>query len=130
MHKDDSVYIGQIDKNSKPNKMGHIMIDLKRNVPVLVDITIDEGSVFVMIIEEVCNVIIETEKAEHIYSPGFGNSVRFPLTHLLSGFPNTPEAYSGQIAVYGWEVAPIGDISNVTNLCTRTNTYVEKYEHE
>jgi histidine triad (HIT) family protein len=34
IYEDDFIYVGHIDQDGKPNYLGHMMIDLKRHVPV------------------------------------------------------------------------------------------------
>ncbi|PNB72636.1 HIT family protein, partial [Pseudomonas sp. FW305-BF6] len=83
------VYVGHIDINGKPNYLGHIMIDLKRHVPSLGDMNVDEAKAFGLIMARMSKALITCEKAEHIYSYVLGNSVPHLHMHLVPRYPNT-----------------------------------------
>ena len=127
---DDFVYVGHIDKNGKPNYLGHIMIDLKRHAPTLGDMSMEEAKAFGMIMARVSKALLETEKAEHVYSLVSGNSVPHLHMHLVARYPNTPEDYWGPMAVYNWKNAPMGDNEEVIKLCNRIKTYLENNQYE
>ncbi|WP_019414208.1 HIT family protein [Paenisporosarcina sp. TG20] len=130
IYEDDYVYVGHIDKNGKPNYLGHIMIDLKRHVPTLGDMTMDEAKAFGMIMARVSKALLESEKAEHIYSLVSGNSVPHLHMHLIPRYPDTPKEYWGPMDVYAWEKAPFGDNRDVIKLCGRIKTYLENNRYE
>ncbi|WP_221563184.1 HIT family protein [Alkalihalobacillus sp. TS-13] len=130
IYEDDYVYVGHIDRNGKPNYLGHIMIDLKRHTPTLGDMTVEEAQAFGVIMARVSKALIESEKAEHIYSLVSGNSVPHLHMHIVARYPNTPEEYWGPMEVYDWEEAPTGDNNAVIELCTRIKTYLENHAHE
>lgn len=130
IYEDDYVYVGHIDKNGKPNYLGHIMIDLKRHVPTLGDMTMEEAKAFGMIMARVSKALLESEKAEHIYSLVSGNSVPHLHMHLIPRYPDTPKEYWGPMDVYDWENAPLGDNRDVLKLCSRIKTYLENNRYE
>jgi diadenosine tetraphosphate (Ap4A) HIT family hydrolase len=59
-----------------------------------------EAKSFGVIMARVSKVLMETEKAEHIYSLISGNSVPHLHMHLVASYPNTPEKYWRPMAVY------------------------------
>ena len=125
IYENEYVYVGHIDSNGKPNYLGHIMIDLKRHVPTLADLTMEEAKAFGVIMARVSKALKESEKAEHIYSLVSGNSVPHLHMHLVARYPNTPEEYWGPWAVYDWKEAPMGDNNDVIKLCNRLKEYLE-----
>ncbi|WP_261133946.1 HIT family protein [Bacillus sp. Marseille-Q3570] len=130
IYEDEYVYVGHIDRNGKPKYLGHIMIDLKRHAPTLGDMTVFEAQAFGVIMARVSKALMESEKAEHIYSLVSGNSVPHLHMHLVARYPNTPEEYWGPMEVYDWEEAPMGDNDVVTELCMRIRTHLEDNPYE
>lgn len=130
IYEDDILYVGHIDQAGKPSYLGHIMIDLKRHVPTLGDMTVEEAQAFGVMMAKVSKALMESEKAEHVYSLVSGNSVPHLHMHLVPRYPNTPQQYWGPLDVYGWQDAPMGDNNDVTALCLRVKSYLEKNHHE
>lgn len=130
IYEDEYVYVGHIDRAGNPNYLGHLMIDLKRHVPTLGDMNMDEAMAFGKIMARVSKVLMETEKAEHIYSLVSGNSVPHLHMHLVPRYPNTPKQYWGPNEVYDWKDAPMGDNDEVIELCTRIINYLEVEQYE
>ncbi|WP_096154280.1 MULTISPECIES: HIT family protein [Bacillus] len=130
IYEDEYVYVGHIDGNGKPNYLGHVMIDLKRHAPTLGDMTVEEAKAFGVIMARVSKALMESEKAEHVYSLVSGNSVPHLHMHLVARYPNTPEEYWGPMAVYNWECAPMGDENAVIELCTRIKNHLEENSYE
>ncbi|WP_114570441.1 HIT family protein [Exiguobacterium flavidum] len=130
IHEDEYVYVGHIDRAGAPNYLGHIMIDLKRHVPTLAELTTDEATVFGIIMARVSKALKESESAEHIYALVSGNSVPHLHMHLIARYPGTPKEHWGPMDVYGWEDAPMGTEEDVVRLCLRLKTYLEEDDHE
>ncbi|WP_308314902.1 HIT family protein [Bacillus sp. T33-2] len=101
--------MSHIDKSGKPNYLGHLMIDLKRHVPTIGDMMMEEAQAFGMAMARVSKALMEVEKAEHIYSLVLGDSVPHLHMHLVPRYPNTPKAYWGPMEAYDWEDAPVGE---------------------
>lgn len=126
IYEDDSIYVGHIDRDGKPNYLGHIMIDLKRHAPTLADLTTEEAKAFGIMMARVSKSLMESEQAEHIYAFVSGNSVPHLHMHLVARYPNTPKEFWGPSEVYDWKDAPMGNNQDVINLCTRLKAYFEK----
>jgi histidine triad (HIT) family protein len=122
---DQYVYVGHIDRNGKPNYLGHIMIDLKRHVPTLAEMTMDEAKAFGVMMARVSQALKEVVKAEHVYALVSGNSVPHLHLHLVARYPNTPQDYWGPNDVYDWEQAPMGDNQQVIELCEKLKAYLD-----
>jgi len=130
IYEDDYVYVGHIDRNGKPNYVGHIMIDLKRHAPTLADMTVKEAQAFGVIMARVSKALMESEHAEHVYSLVSGNSVPHLHMHIVARYPNTPKEYWGPMEVYDWTDAPMGDEDDVLALCRRIKSYLENHPYE
>ena len=125
IYEDEYVYVGHIDRNGKPNYLGHIMIDLKRHIPTLAELTLEEAKAFGVIMARVSKALKHSENAEHIYSLVSGNSVLHLHMHLVARYPNTPKQYWGPMEVYDWEDATMGGEKEVVELCNRLKKYLE-----
>lgn len=126
IYEDEYVYVSHFDQKEKPHYLGHIMIDLKRHVPTLGDMTMKEAKVFGVTMARVSKGLMESEGAEHVYSLVSGNAVPHLHMHLVARYPNTPKDYWGPMSVYNWEGAPTGDSTDVKKLCHRLKTYLEE----
>ncbi|MED4018803.1 HIT family protein [Sutcliffiella cohnii] len=125
IYEDEFVYVGHMDRNGKPNYLGHIMIDLKRHAPTLAEMTMEEAAAFGMIMAKVSKALKDSENAEHIYSFVTGDAVPHLHMHLVARYPNTPKEYWGPWDVYNWDGAPMGDNNDVISLCNRLKVYME-----
>ena len=130
IYEDEFIYVGHIDRDGKPNYLGHIMIDLKRHVPTLAEMSVHEAEAFGVMMARISKALKESEGAEHIYSLVSGNSVPHLHMHLVARYPNTPLNYWGAMDVYDWEEAPMGTNEEVVALCHRLKTYLENHHYE
>ncbi|QFF98972.1 HIT family protein [Psychrobacillus glaciei] len=126
IYEDEYVLVGHIDKKAKQNYLGHIMVDLKRHVPSLAEMTIQEAKAFGIVMSKVSKALKETENAEHVYALVSGNSVPHLHLHLVARYPNTPKEFWGPMEVYGWAEAPMGGNGEVIELCRRIKTFLQK----
>jgi histidine triad (HIT) family protein len=130
IYEDDYVYVGHIDRNGQPNYLGHIMIDLKRHVPTLAEMDLEEAKAFGVMMARVSNALKESEGAEHIYAVVSGNSVPHLHMHLIARYPDTPEEYWAPFAVYDAPNARMGHNEEVIELCKRLKSFLEMHPYE
>lgn len=128
IYENDLVYVGHIDRKGKPNYLGHIMVDLKRHVPELSDMSIEEAKEFGLIVSRVSRALHKTEDAEHVYAQVLGDGVPHLHLHLIARYPNTPEEFWGPTKVYEWDESPFGNSSDVAKVSHRIKNYLEKEE--
>ncbi|KMK74967.1 HIT family protein [Alkalihalobacillus pseudalcaliphilus] len=126
VYEDDFVYVGHIDRNGQPNYLGHMMIDLKRHVPSLADMSEEEAEVFGVTLMRVSKALKEVAKAEHIYTFVAGDAVPHLHMHIVPRYPNTPRKYWGASEVYQWEEAPIVGEEEVAVFCDRMKAFLSK----
>lgn len=125
IYEDEYVYVGHIDSNGEPNYLGHIMIDVKRHIPTLAEMNVQEAQAFGMIIVRVSKALKESEGAEHIYAVVSGNSVPHLHMHLVARYPDTPEEYWGPFAVHNAPNARYGEDNEVIDVCNRLKTHLD-----
>lgn len=125
IYEDDYVYVGHIDSNDPLKYIGHLMIDLKRHVPTLGDMTMEEASTFGMVMAKVSTALMASERIEHVYALVSGNSVPHLHMHLVARYIHTPKKHWGPMAVYDWADAPRGDENEVIEFCHRIKKYLE-----
>lgn len=126
IYENEYVYVGHIDRKGKGNYLGHIMIDIKRHIPTLADMTMEEAKAFGMIISRVSKALKVTENAEHIYALVSGNSVPHLHLHLIARYRNTPEAFWGPMELYDWPEAPIAEEAEIIALCERIRIHLKE----
>jgi len=127
IYEDEYVLVGHIDKKGKQNYLGHIMVDLKRHVPSLAEMTIQEAKAFGIVMAKVSKGLKETKNAKHVYALVSGNSNSVPHLHLhlVARYPNTPEEFWGPMEVYDWAEAPMGGNDEVIEICRRIKTFLQ-----
>lgn len=130
IYEDEFVYVGHTDNNREQGYLGHLMIDLKRHIPTLGDMTLNEAEAFGVILTKVSKALMESENAEHIYSLVSGNSVPHLHIHIVPRYPGTPKQFWGPMSVHEWSKAPTGGDVEAARLCMRIKTYLEIHAHE
>lgn len=125
IYEDDLVYVGHIDRGTNPTYLGHIMIDLKRHVPGIGDMTVDEAKAFGLIMARVSKALTEVQGAEHVYSMVSGNSVSHLHMHVVPRYPNTPKNYWSPMELSEWAEAPKGTGDEITDVCLRIKQFLE-----
>lgn len=117
IYEDDLLYVGHIDREGKPNYKGHLMIDLKRHVPSLADMTVQEAQAWGVMTMQLSRVLKDVAGAEHVYTLVSGNSVPHLHMHMVARYPGTPKAYWGPMDVYGWDDAPLLQSEALIRFC-------------
>lgn len=130
IYEDEFMYVGHIDNNGERGYLGHLMIDLKRHIPTLGDMTLNEAKAFGIIMARVSKALIESENAEHIYSLVSGNSVPHLHMHIVPRYPGTPKQFWDPMSVGEWSKAPTGGDVEAAELCMRIKMYLEIHAHE
>lgn len=117
IYEDDMLYVGHIDRGGKPNYKGHLVIDLKRHVPSLADMTVQEAQAWGVMTMQLSRVLRDVARAEHVYTLVSGNSVPHLHMHMVARYPGTPEEYWGPMDVYGWNDAPLIQSEALIRFC-------------
>lgn len=119
---DDLLYVGHIDRQGEPNYKGHLMIDLKRHVRSLADMTIEEAQAWGVMMMQLSQALTDVTGADHIYALVSGNSVPHLHMHVVARYPGTPRAYWGPMDVYDWEDAPFVQRDELIRFCHDVTT--------
>lgn len=125
IYEDFYTYVGHIDNNDKPHYLGYLIIDLKRHVPSLADMSAEEAKQFGIMMARASNALIEVAHAEHVYALVAGDAVPHLHLHLVPRYPGTPEEYWGINGVQRWDQAPYGSKEDVNELCSRLKMFME-----
>lgn len=68
IYEDELVYVGHVHWDSEETYLGYVMIDIKRHVPGLAELTDEEAKRFGLISSRVSKALKASEGAEHIYT--------------------------------------------------------------
>ncbi|WP_373271230.1 HIT family protein, partial [Bacillus thuringiensis] len=68
IYEDELVYVGHVHWDSEETYLGYVMIDIKRHIPGLAELTDEEAKTFGLITSRVSKALKESEGAEHIYT--------------------------------------------------------------
>lgn len=93
IYEDELVYVGHVHWDSEETYLGYVMIDIKRHVPGLAELTDEEAKAFGLITSRVSKALKEREGAEHIYTFVSGNGVPHMHMHIIPRYPNTPKEF-------------------------------------
>ena len=93
------------------------MIDLKRHVRSLADMTIEEAQAWGVMTMQLSQALTDVTDADHIYALVSGNSVPHLHMHVVARYPGTPRAYWGPMDVYDWPDAPFIQQEELIRFC-------------
>ncbi|MCP4427068.1 MAG: HIT family protein [Chloroflexi bacterium] len=122
-YEDDLAYVGHGFKPDGPGDhyLGHLLVETKRHVPGLTELTDEEAQHIGLIIARTSRALKTATNAEHIYLFVMGHHVDHLHYHLLPRYPGTPREYWGT-RIDEWPDAPRGDVAAVEQLCVRLRT--------
>lgn len=102
----DLVYVGHTHALDGPTAYrGYFMVEPKRHVHQLGDLTDDEAAAIGMAVNEVARLQRSELGAEHVYSFVYGDGVAHLHIHLAPRYPKTPREYWGPLLTT-WPDAP------------------------
>ncbi|MFS0559213.1 HIT family protein [Terribacillus sp. 179-K 1B1 HS] len=125
----DYIYTSHIDKQGKPTYLGHIMLDLKRHVPQIGDMTEEEAAAFGIAMKQVAKGLQEVFWAEHVYTLVSGNAVPHVHMHIIPRYAGTPEEYWGPMEVYAWPDAPFGGEAEIKHVTEKLQRFMKGNAH-
>ncbi|KFN01195.1 HIT domain protein [Bacillus clarus] len=124
IYEDELVYVGHVRWEEEKTYLGYVMIDIKRHVPGLVELTEEEAKAFGLITSRVSKALKECEDAEHIYTFVSGNGVPHMRMHIIPRYPNTPKEFWSPTKIASWKGAPYGNGEQIEKLCERIRKYM------
>ena len=121
IYEDELVYAGHVRSDQGATYLGHLMIEPKRHVPGLAELTDEEAQALGLLVSRLSRVLKASEGAEHIYEFVLGDNVAHLHIHLMPRYPGAPRQYWG-VHVDEWPDAPHGGEAEVAALCDRVRT--------
>lgn len=124
---DDLIYAGhvQIRKGQSTAYLGYLMVEPKRHVPSLADLTDTEAQTLGLTVARLSRALKASEDAEHVYAFVLGDNVPHLHIHVVPRYHGAPRKYWG-VHVDEWPDAPHGGPDEIAALCERLRTYLKK----
>jgi len=125
IYEDDLVYAGhaQIRKGQTVAYLGYLMVEPKRHVLGLPDLTDAEAQALGLLVTRVSRALKASAGAEHVYAFVLGDRVPHLHIHVVPRYPNAPPEYWG-VHVDEWPAAPHGGPQAIAELCARLRTHL------
>lgn len=118
LFEDAVVYVGHMHAlDAQTAYRGYLMVEPKRHVPALGDLTDDEASAIGQVVNRVARLLRRVLGAEHVYSFVYGDAVPHLHVHLAPRYPGTPIEYWGH-RLQRWPEAPQVDPDQMRALVT------------
>jgi histidine triad (HIT) family protein len=125
IYEDEFVYVGHIGSKEELIYLGYLIIDLKRHVPGLGDMTEDESKTIGYVLNQMGKALKRVENAEHLYCYVQGDAFPHFHIHLIPRYPNTPQEYWDPMKLKNWENAK-GGVKEIEELCNRLRNYLRE----
>ncbi|MFJ6413572.1 HIT family protein [Terribacillus saccharophilus] len=126
IYEDEYIYISHIDKKGKSTYLGHIMLDLKRHVAQVGDMSEGEAAAFGIAMKRAAKALQGTLQAEHVYTLVSGNAVPHVHMHIIPRYAGTPEKYWGPMDVYAWPDAPFGGELEIREVTAKLQCFMKE----
>jgi diadenosine tetraphosphate (Ap4A) HIT family hydrolase len=124
IYADDLFHASHYFDGEEPAYLGNLIIQTRRHVPTLGDMTNDEGRAFGLLVARLGRALKAVGGAEKVYIEGFAETVPHVHVFLRARYPGTPNAYL-RWHVMDWLDAPNGGPREVAALSARLRTHLE-----
>ena len=126
IYEDDLVYAGhaQIPEGQATAYLGYLMVEPKRHVAGLADLTDAEAQAIGLMVTRLSRALKACTAAEHIYLFVLGHHVAHLHIHVVPRYPGAPRQYWG-IHVDEWPEAPHGGPNEIADLCAQLRAHLE-----
>lgn len=104
--------------------LGWLLIEPRRHVAGLADLTTDEAERLGRLEAVVARALMDRRDVDHVYSFVLGHQVPHLHVHLLPRYRGTPREYWG-VKVDEWPDAPTGDRAAIAALAAELRAIVE-----
>lgn len=121
---DELVYASHIGQEGQPTYLGYLMIETKRHVAGLADLTNAEAQAAGLMASRLSRALKACTDAEHIYEFILGHHIPHLHIHILPRYPGAPREYWGT-HTDEWPDAPRGGEQEIAALCERLRAYLE-----
>ena len=125
VYEDDLLYSGHasIPEGEKTAYMGAVLVEPKRHVLGLADLSESEAQRAGVLISRLSRALMESEGAEHIYLFVLGHHASHLHIWVVPRYPGTPREYWGT-QVDEWPEAPRGGPPEIEALCGRVRDWL------
>jgi histidine triad (HIT) family protein len=126
IYEDDLVYGGhaQIREGESTAYLGYLMVEPKRHVAGLGDLTDIEAQTLGLVVARLSRALKAAEDAEHVYAFVLGDDVPHLHIHVVPRYRGAPHKYWG-VHVDEWPEAPRGGPKEIEALCARLRSYLK-----
>lgn len=118
IYEDEWVYVGHIGSNEDSIYLGYLIVDLKRHVPGLGDMTEEESRTVGSVLNRVGAALKNVLNAEHIYCFVQGDAFPHFHVHVIPRYLGTPEEYWSPMGLKNWKGAQ-GGTEDVEQVCSK-----------
>ena len=125
IYEDDLIYVGhaQIPEGQTKAYLGYVMVEPKRHVAGLADLTDAEAQRIGLMVTRLSRALRACMAAEHIYSFVLGHHMAHLHIHLVPRYPGAPRQYWG-VHVDEWPEAPRGGPNEIADLCMKLRDHL------
>jgi diadenosine tetraphosphate (Ap4A) HIT family hydrolase len=126
VYDDDLFYAGHasIPEGETTAYLGAMLVEPKRHVPGLADLTEIEAQRAGVLINRLSRALMESEGAEHVYLFVLGHQASHLHIWVVPRYPGTPREYWGT-RVDEWPEAPRGGPPEIEALCRRLSGWLD-----
>ena len=124
LYEDALVYASHIGQQDHPTYLGYLMVETKRHVAALADLTNSEAQATGLLVTRLSRALKACTAAEHIYEFVLGHHVAHLHIHVLPRYPGAPRQYWGT-HTDEWPDAPRGGVQEIEALCERIRAFLE-----
>lgn len=117
---DELIVVSHVDpdapgQDGAPVYLGHLVVEPRRHVAGLGDLTDDEAAALGRWLARVSDALRVAAGAEHVYSMVVGHGVDHLHVHLVPRYPGTPREY-WWTRLDEWPQAPLGDVGDAARV--------------
>jgi histidine triad (HIT) family protein len=130
IYEDGLLYVGHVQVGSDENTacLGHLLLEPKRHVPGLADLTEAEAGALGVLVSRVSRALSERVGAAHVVAFVVGDAVPHLHVHLSPRYPGAPPEFWGE-RVGEWPDAPRGGAEDIAALCADLRAALEAEVH-
>jgi len=110
----------------KDHYLGHVLIETRRHIPELSELTEPEASAIGLYTKCTAEVLMQVMGMVHVYSFVFGDGVPHVHVHVIGRYPGAPREYWGS-KVDEWPQAPHGTETEIGSLNQRLREYFQAH---
>lgn len=125
IYENDLIYIGHIGiDESENNYLGHIMLDLKRHIKGMDEMTNEESQIIGNTLKYITAALKICLNVEHVYINVLGDHVPHFHVHIIPRYKDTPKEFWGN-DVKKWDEAPRGGVHEVENIANKLRDFMK-----